>query len=102
MAFFRESIYHSATNFAYCRTGTLWDGRYKAAIVDDERYVLTCMRYIELFPEAIENDDLRAIRDATQHAWALGNAAFREKITTLVRRGERSTGERLREAPPKT
>lgn len=32
------------------RTGTLWEGRYKAAIVDDEHYLLTCMRYVELNP----------------------------------------------------
>jgi putative transposase len=43
-------IYVKYFNSAYCRTGTLWEGRYKAAIVDDERYLLTCMRYIELNP----------------------------------------------------
>lgn len=32
------------------RTGTLWEGRYKASLVDDERYVLACYRYIELNP----------------------------------------------------
>ena len=32
------------------RTGTLWEGRYKAAMVDTERYFLTCQRYIELNP----------------------------------------------------
>lgn len=32
------------------RTGTLWEGRYKASLVDSERYVLTCYRYIELNP----------------------------------------------------
>jgi putative transposase len=32
------------------RTGTLWEGRYKACLVDSERYVLTCYRYIELNP----------------------------------------------------
>lgn len=32
------------------RTGTLWEGRYKASLVDDERYVMTCYRYIELNP----------------------------------------------------
>lgn len=37
-------------NAKYERTGTLWEGRYKAAIVDDEHYLLTCMRYIELNP----------------------------------------------------
>lgn len=32
------------------RTGTLWEGRYKASLVDDEHYVMTCYRYIELNP----------------------------------------------------
>lgn len=31
-------------------TGTLWEGRYKASLVDNERYVLACYRYIELNP----------------------------------------------------
>jgi putative transposase len=43
-------IYVKYYNAAYRRTGTLWEGRHKAAIVDDERYLLTCMRYIELNP----------------------------------------------------
>ncbi|MCC6193056.1 MAG: transposase [Burkholderiales bacterium] len=37
-------------NETYERTGTLFEGRYKAGIVDDERYLLSCMRYIELNP----------------------------------------------------
>jgi putative transposase len=37
-------------NSLYDRTGTLWEGRYRACIVDSERYLLTCMRYIELNP----------------------------------------------------
>jgi putative transposase len=32
------------------RTGTLLQGRYRATVVDDEHYLLTCMRYIELNP----------------------------------------------------
>ena len=32
------------------RSGTLWEGRYKASLVDNERYVLACYRYIELNP----------------------------------------------------
>src|SRR5690606_15263339 len=28
----------------------LWDGRYKSSLVDSERYVLACYRYIELNP----------------------------------------------------
>jgi putative transposase len=37
-------------NGAYKRTGTLWEGRYKASLIDSERYLLTCYRYIELNP----------------------------------------------------
>ena len=37
-------------NAKYARTGTLWEGRYKATIVDEDRYFLLCMRYIELNP----------------------------------------------------
>jgi putative transposase len=35
---------------AYKRSGTLWEGRYRATVVDSERYLLTLMRYIELNP----------------------------------------------------
>ena len=37
-------------NHTYKRTGTLWEGRYKASLVDSEAYLLTCMRYIEMNP----------------------------------------------------
>ncbi len=37
-------------NYAYKRSGTLWEGRYRATVVDSERYLLTLMRYIELNP----------------------------------------------------
>jgi putative transposase len=37
-------------NYCYQRSGTLWEGRYKATLIDSESYLLTCMRYIELNP----------------------------------------------------
>ena len=37
-------------NTTYQRTGTLWEGRYRATLVDSERYLLRCYRYIELNP----------------------------------------------------
>ena len=37
-------------NTTYQRTGTLWEGRYKATLVDSESYLFTCYRYIELNP----------------------------------------------------
>lgn len=39
-------------NYTYKRSGTLWEGRYRATVVDSEQYLLTLtlMRYIELNP----------------------------------------------------
>ena len=37
-------------NRKYQRVGTLWTGRYKAKPITDERYWLTCLRYIEQNP----------------------------------------------------
>ena len=37
-------------NYNYARTGTLWEGRYRATLIDSEVYLLACMRYIELNP----------------------------------------------------
>ena len=37
-------------NFEYRRSGTLWEGRHKASLIDAEHYLYTCMRYIELNP----------------------------------------------------
>lgn len=37
-------------NSHYRQSGTLWEGRYKGNLVQDDTYLLTCMRYIELNP----------------------------------------------------
>jgi putative transposase len=37
-------------NDTYQRTGTLWEGRYRATLVDSQHYFLACHRYIELNP----------------------------------------------------
>jgi putative transposase len=52
-------------NDTHERTGTLWEGRYKAAMVDTERYLLTCQRYVELNP-------VRAhlVADPAQYRWS--------------------------------
>ena len=42
--------YVQYVNRAYRRSGTLWEGRYKASLVDDDEYLLLCHRYIELNP----------------------------------------------------
>jgi putative transposase len=42
--------YVQRLNAHHERTGTLWEGRYRAALVQDNRYLLACHRYIELNP----------------------------------------------------
>lgn len=37
-------------NAVYGRTGTLWEGRFRSFVVPNDRYLLTCARYIELNP----------------------------------------------------
>jgi putative transposase len=37
-------------NYTYRRSGTLWEGRFKASLVQAEPYLLGCYRYIELNP----------------------------------------------------
>ena len=37
-------------NRTYCRSGTLWEGRFKSCITREDEYVLSCYRYIELNP----------------------------------------------------
>ena len=37
-------------NARHGRSGTLWEGRYKACLVDSEDYLLRCARYIDLNP----------------------------------------------------
>ena len=37
-------------NYTYKRTGTLWEGRHKASLIQRRHYLLKCYRYIELNP----------------------------------------------------
>jgi putative transposase len=52
-----SKVMHSATrryagyfNTRYGRTGTLWEGRYRASRITDDAYLLECHRYIDLNP----------------------------------------------------
>ena len=61
-------------NFHYQRTGTLWEGRYRATVVDAENYLFECMRYIELNP--VRAGMVRHPRDFTWSSY-LANAEGR-------------------------
>jgi putative transposase len=45
-----NQCYVQRLNKSSGRTGTLWEGRFRSALVDSEIYALTCYRYIELNP----------------------------------------------------
>jgi putative transposase len=42
--------YVQHVNGRYGRTGTLWEGRYRATLIDPESYLLPASRYVELNP----------------------------------------------------
>jgi putative transposase len=42
--------YVRVINTIHGRTGTLWEGRFKSSLIEDDRYLLACHRYIELNP----------------------------------------------------
>ncbi|OOG25410.1 hypothetical protein B1C78_06760 [Thioalkalivibrio denitrificans] len=44
------SSYAQYVNRKYGRTGTLWEGRHRSSLIQSERYLFTCYRYIELNP----------------------------------------------------
>jgi putative transposase len=93
-------------NDRHRRTGTLWEGRYRSTLIQTERYLLSCMVYIDLNPvragTVTEARDypwsshghyagLRQDRFLTPHPlyWALGNTPFAREAAyaDLVRNG---------------
>jgi putative transposase len=46
--------YVQYVNRTYQRRGTLWEGRYRSCIAQEDNYLLQCLRYIELNPVRAE------------------------------------------------
>jgi putative transposase len=74
--------YVQYVNYCNKRSGTLWEGRYKASLVQSERYLLVCSRYIELNPvRAGMVTRPEAYRWSSYRANALGEWVFRPNVT---------------------
>ncbi len=43
-------LYVRYFNYSYARTGTLFEGRFRSSLVQEDEYFLACLRYIELNP----------------------------------------------------
>lgn len=46
--------YVQYVNRTYKRSGTLWEGRFRSSIIQQEEYLFTCQRYIEMNPVRAE------------------------------------------------
>jgi putative transposase len=76
-------------NRRYERTGSLWEGRYRAIAIDSDRYLLACYRYIEQNPVRA-----RMVEDPRDYAWSSYRAnalGVRDALVT-VHDGYRALG----------
>lgn len=66
-------------NATYGASGSIWEGRYKASLIHDEEYLLTCMRYIELNP-------VRAgmVKSPARYRWSSYRANAQGKHDALI------------------
>jgi len=66
-------------NHTYGTSGSIWEGRYKASLVQEESYLLSCMRYIELNP-------IRAnmVRSPGQYRWSSYRRNAQDKPDDIV------------------
>lgn len=66
-------------NRRHSRSGTLWEGRYRATLIDSERYLLACMVYIDLNP-------VRAglVAQARDHPWSSHGHHIGASIDRLI------------------
>ena len=52
-------------NFTYKRSGTLWEGRYKSCLVQEDSYLLDLHRYIEMNPVAAD-----MVQEPSEYVWS--------------------------------
>lgn len=57
--------YAQYVNRVYRRSGSVWEGRFKASLIQAEEYLLTCYRYIELNPVRAD-----MVRDPSEYRWS--------------------------------
>ncbi len=83
-------------NSTYERSGTLWEGRFRASLVHSERYLLTVSRYIEMNPvRAFLVDHPEEYQWTSYHANGLGTKIKLLTPHPVYLRLGRSDSERL-------
>lgn len=66
-------------NYHYGTSGSIWEGRYKASLVQEENYLLACMRYIELNPVSAN-----MVKHPSEYPWSSYKANAEGKKIKLV------------------
>lgn len=66
-------------NATHDRTGTLWEGRYRATLIESESYLLTCSRYIELNAVRAE-----MVRHPREYPWSSYHCHADGKLDSLL------------------
>lgn len=76
---FVSGSYVSYINQLCGTSGSIWEGRYKASLIDVKQYLLTCMSYIESNP-------VRAgeTRNPAQYRWSSYRANAQGKVDSLI------------------
>jgi putative transposase len=71
--------YVQYVNRAYRRSGTLWEGRFRSCLTQEEDYVVSCYRYIELNP-------VRAtlVEHPAEYPWSSYRANAQGEVSPLL------------------
>jgi len=76
-------MYVRYINQSYRRSGTLWEGRHKASLVNAEEYLLTCYRYIEMNPvtaNMVKTPEQYRWSSYACHAWGKMNPLIHDHV----------------------
>ncbi|ROS00052.1 putative transposase [Sinobacterium caligoides] len=65
-------------NHRYKRSGTLWSGRYRSSVIDSERFLLSCYRYVEL--RALHLGLVKELKDFKWSSFAHHSGAKRDSV----------------------
>jgi putative transposase len=71
--------YVQYVNRRYRRSGSLWEGRFRSCLTQEEGYLLACMRYIELNPVRAE-----MVAHPAEYRWSSYRANAQGEANALV------------------
>lgn len=72
--------YVQYVNRTYRRSGTLWEGRYRSCLTQEETYLLACQRYIELNPVRAD-----MVSHPAEYRWSSYRTNAQGEVDALLR-----------------